>query len=291
MTETKQEAVAFFRYALIHPMLDPECVGKRRTDYTASVEGKEHDIPFSTRRYVREGTLITWLGRYRKYGIEGLKPKKRKDRGESRKIGPELGAEILSVKREHPEMTLAAAVQKVETEKPELCVEPVPMSSVYRFYNGSGAADNGNGDGKDRRRFEMEHCNDCWMLDAMDGPRAVCGNGKEPKKTHCFGIIDDKSRLVCHAEFYPDEKAESLLDCMWKAFNRRGLPRMLFTDNGSAMRDARLKLGCADLEIHLAYSRPYTPQGKAKIISAQFFYPHVSANHRSGNGLKDRRCG
>ncbi|MDD4008108.1 MAG: hypothetical protein PHO44_09030, partial [Sphaerochaetaceae bacterium] len=42
--------------------------------------------------------------------------------------------------------------------------------------------------------------------------------------------MDDKSRLVTHAQFYLNERTESLLDCMWKAFNRRGLPVRVYTD-------------------------------------------------------------
>ena len=57
----------------------------------------------------------------------------------------------------------------------------------------------------------------------------------------------------------------NLLDCMWKAFIRRGLPVRIFTDNGSAMRDNRLQLGLADLDVQLTYSTAYRPQGKAKI--------------------------
>jgi hypothetical protein len=52
------------------------------------------------------------------------------------------------------------------------------------------------------------------MVDATDGPKALVSGLKWPKTVYCFGAIDDKSRLVCHAEFYPDQKAESLLDCL-----------------------------------------------------------------------------
>jgi hypothetical protein len=41
------------------------------------------------------------------------------------------------------------------------------------------------------------------MVDATDGPKALVSGLKWPKTVYCFGAIDDKSRLVCHAEFYP----------------------------------------------------------------------------------------
>jgi putative transposase len=276
MTETKQEAVAYFRYALIHPMLAADCTGAKRREYLRQTAAREHDIPYSNRRHVSEGMLLAWFHSYRRYGIDALKPKGRSDSGGSRKIGTELGAALLLARREHPEQTITAVAQRVEREHPELCHGRIPAGSLYRFFSRNQDALR-TMETADRRRFEFEWCNDCWMVDATDGPKALVSGLKWPKTVYCFGAIDDKSRLVCHAEFYPDQKAESLLDCLWKAFNKRGLPRMILTDNGSAMRDARLKLGCAELEIHLSYSRPYRPQGKAKIerfwstLQMQFF--------------------
>lgn len=50
-----------------------------------------------------------------------------------------------------------------------------------------------------------------------------------------MGVIDDRSRLVCHLQWYPDETAQSLIHALCQAFMKRGLPRALMTDNGAAM--------------------------------------------------------
>jgi putative transposase len=50
-----------------------------------------------------------------------------------------------------------------------------------------------------------------------------------------LGVIDDRSRLVCHLQWYLDETAESLVHGLSQAFMKRGLPRALMTDNGAAM--------------------------------------------------------
>lgn len=47
--------------------------------------------------------------------------------------------------------------------------------------------------------------------------------------------IDDRSRLVCHLQWYLDETAQSLIHALCQAFMKRGLPRALMTDNGAAM--------------------------------------------------------
>ncbi|HKL57055.1 MAG TPA: DDE-type integrase/transposase/recombinase, partial [Sphaerochaeta sp.] len=142
----------------------------------------------------------------------------------------------------------------------------ISMSAIYRVFKDYDKEKKAR-KSKDMRRFQMENCNDVWMLDAMVGPKVtVVEDGKEKTITAMlWAFIDDKSRLITHGEFYRDQKAESLLCCLWEAMSKRGLPRKIFTDNGSAMKDNRLRLGCADLEISLSYAKIYTPTSKAKI--------------------------
>ena len=257
----KQEQTALFRYAVIFPLLDERLGPGDQARILDEISAKDYEIPFSTRRKVSRGTAARWLSLFRNGGIEALFPKERSDKGASRTIDTEVLNTVLATKREHPDWTVTAVVRKVEESENTT----IPVYSAYRALRDYDFLPK---DGENMRRFEMECCNDCWMLDAMHGPRArVDGEdgGSTLKKTFCFAFIDDKSRLITHAEFYLSESGDSLLDCMWKAFNKRGLPVKIFTDNGSAMRDSRLQLGLADLEVQLSYSTAYRPQGKAKI--------------------------
>lgn len=257
----KQEQVALFRYAVIFPLLDERLGSGEQERLLDEIAAKDYEIPFTTRRKVCRGTARRWLGLFRKGGIEALYPKGRSDKGTSRTLDVETLNTILATKREHPDWTVTAVVRKAEKDDGTA----IPIYSAYRALRDYDFLPK---DGENMRRFEMECCNDCWMLDAMHGPKVrVDGEGgaSSMRKSYCFAFIDDKSRLITHAEFYLSESGESLLDCMWKAFNRRGLPVRIFTDNGSAMRDTRLQLGLADLEVQLSYSTAYRPQGKAKI--------------------------
>ena len=53
-----------------------------------------------------------------------------------------------------------------------------------------------------------------------------------------LAVLDDKSRLCCHAQWYLQEDAESFVHGLQQAFLKRGLPRALMTDNGVG-RDGR----------------------------------------------------
>ena len=85
------------------------------------------------------------------------------------------------------------------------------------------------------------------------------------RKSYLIAFLDDHSRLIPHAEFYLSENLECYMKAFKKALLKRGLPRKLYTDNGSAMRSHHLEHVCASLGIALILARPYKPQGKGKI--------------------------
>ena len=79
-----------------------------------------------------------------------------------------------------------------------------------------------------------------------------------------LGVIDDRSRLVCHLQWYLDETAESLVHGLSQAFMKRGLPRALMTDNGAAMLAEETVTGLATLGIVHQTTLPYSPYQNAK---------------------------
>jgi putative transposase len=74
-----------------------------------------------------------------------------------------------------------------------------------------------------------------------------------------LGIIDDHSRLCCHAQWYLAEGAEELCHGLCQAFQKRALPRALMSDKGSAMLAAETTEGLARLSILHETTLPYAP--------------------------------
>ena len=62
---------------------------------------REYAIPGSERRHLGEKTIEAWYYAWRKDGIDGLIPKVRVDRGQSR-LTPALQEAVLAAKRENP---------------------------------------------------------------------------------------------------------------------------------------------------------------------------------------------
>ena len=103
-----------------------------------------------------------------------------------------------------------------------------------------------------------------WHLDFHHASRKVLTRSGELVKPLLLGVIDDRSRLVCHLQWYLDETAESLVHGLSQAFMKRGLPRALMTDNGAAMLADETVNGLAALGIVHQTTLPYSPYQNAK---------------------------
>ena len=77
-------------------------------------------------------------------------------------------------------------------------------------------------------------------------------------------VLDDHSRLCCHAQWYLSETAEDLVHGLSQAFQKRGLPRALMTDNGSAMLAEEFQQGLERLSVLHQPTLPYSPYQNGK---------------------------
>ena len=74
------------------------------------------------------------------------------------------------------------------------------------------------------RSFEVDYVHGLWHLDFHHGSRKIlCKNGQWHKPL-LLAILDDHSRLICHAQWYLDETVESLVHGFMQALQKRGLP-------------------------------------------------------------------
>ncbi len=83
----------------------------------------------------------------------------------------------------------------------------------------------------------------------------------------CLCIIDDYSRLICHAQWFVHENTQCLVHAFVQAIQKIGLPRALASDNGSAMIAAEFTQGLERLGIAHNLSQSYCPYQNGKIES------------------------
>lgn len=254
--------IALWRYQLIAPLLALK--GSPRGSQIRllrQIAAQTHDHPLCGPRRLHPRTLEDWLARYRRDGFDGLIPLPRKDQGKSRIIDETLAAHIERLATSHPSLDGPGLLAELRTLK--LPVLP-SLSSLYRFLRARGLDRRGAPPRADHRAFEFDLPGDCWQCDVMYGPAIAQADGKR-RKTFLIAVLDDHSRLICHAQFYYEQHLTALKDCLKQALLKRALPRRLYLDNGRIFRSRSLLALAAHLGLQLLHTRPYQPQGRAKL--------------------------
>lgn len=114
------------------------------------------------------------------------------------------------------------------------------------------------------RSYEAAHVHALWHLDFHSGSRRIVDSQGVWHTPKALCVIDDCSRICCHIQWYLDETAQSLIHGLTQAFHKRGLPRSLMTDNGSAMIAGETKNGLLQLGIEHETTLPYSPYQNGK---------------------------
>jgi transposase InsO family protein len=114
------------------------------------------------------------------------------------------------------------------------------------------------------RSYEATHVGALWHLDFHHGSLKVLTPGGQWLRPIALGILDDHSRLCCHVQWYLSETACDLVHGLSQAIQKRGLPRALLTDNGSAMVAEEVTEGLLRLGIVHERTLPYSPYQNGK---------------------------
>ncbi|TVQ28145.1 MAG: IS481 family transposase [Spirochaetaceae bacterium] len=264
MEKELAERIALFRFGVIAPLVDRHLSRGERERILGEITGAVWQIPGSPRSAVARSTVLKWVAAYRNSGgdIRSLEPRPRIDRGSSRSIDEESAAALVTLKRELPECSLQTLLTLARRRGALPPGFAASRQSIYRLFVRHGLAER-QVKPVDRRKFEAELPNDLWQSDWLHAPKVQVGGVL--RKTYLFAVLDDHSRLITHAQFYTSESIDSFRDCIIQALEKRGLPRRLYTDNGSAFRTHLLRYACARLGIALLHSRPGIPEGRGKI--------------------------
>jgi hypothetical protein len=86
MNDELRKKMALFKYSLIAPLITETFIQDNAKEYLIDVCSRRYDTPDGSQREFAPTTLKDWLRLYRLYGIDGLYPKRRSDKGNSRKL-------------------------------------------------------------------------------------------------------------------------------------------------------------------------------------------------------------
>ena len=262
MTLDQRQQIALFRYSVIAPletgMSDPSISNR---EFFRRAAAKTYTGPDGRPTTVGASTIEKWHRYFQKDGFNGLMPQSRKDEGISRKLDPDLQAQIRFLKSEHPRIP-AAEIHRKLIDNGSIRTGQVSASTIERFIRQIRRQED-SADGKDMRRYERPHINEVWYGDTCYGPYLSAGDGR--KRVFFIVLIDDASRFIVAGGVFFNDNYENLMSVIRSAVSKYGRPKLFSFDNGPSYRNKQMELLAARIGSSVHYCEPFTPTSKSKI--------------------------
>jgi len=280
-SQPTREAWARFRLQVIGPLLaSPPEHGHLQAEFER-LASKSYRHP-CTGEAVRFGpsTLERWYYLAKNHPedpMEALARKVPEHAGTHPSMSPALAAELCAQYEEHRGWSYRLHhdnLVALTAEKPELGESP-SYSTVLRFMKSRGfvrvrGKRRGHEKGerefesRERRSFEVQYVHGLWHTDYHEGSRRVLLPSGQWRKCYLLAFLDDRSRLGCHLQWYLAQTVETFIHGLMQAISKRGLPRALLSDNGSAMLAAETVQGLTRLGIAHFTTLPRCPEQNGK---------------------------
>lgn len=264
---------ARLRFAIIGPLLAaPPAKGHLQAALKELSERTwQHPVSGQPVRF-GVSTLERWLYAARAAGddpVTVLRTRIRADAGRSRQLSPTLMVAIEAQYKQHPSWSIQLHYDNLSAA---LGAAELPSyATVCRYFAAHGLRKlrrgvevNRHFAAREVRSFEVEHTNSLWHLDFHACSRNVLSTQGQWVKPFALCVIDDRSRLACHIQWFLDETTKSLVHGFSQALMRRACPRALMTDNGSAMMSEEFTNGLHELGIIHQPTLPRTPWANGK---------------------------
>lgn len=254
MEDQQRRDIAIFRYAVIREAADPALTPRQRGALVRQLAAKRHLTCDGRWVGVSRSTLDRWIRAWWAAGWPGLVPA-------PRPAGPRTDAQVLALavelKKENPQRT-AAHITAILAVSDTGGATP-SARTLQRHFARLGFNRRPVTPRRAYGRFEADEVNDLWTGDALHGPK-VAG-----RKTYLFAFIDDRSRALTGYRWGLSEDTMRLEAALRTGLAARGVPKVLYVDNGSAFASKQLTRACAVLGIRLTHSPPGEPAGRGKI--------------------------
>ncbi|MDZ7753534.1 MAG: DDE-type integrase/transposase/recombinase [Gammaproteobacteria bacterium] len=270
---------ARLRFAIIGPLLAaPPAPGQLRAALK-DLAAKTWRHPFTgLEMRFAASTLERWFyaARHAADPVRALRNQVRRDIGRFPSLSAEAVQALTTQYREHPGWTAQLHHDNLRVTLADAKSPSYP--SVRRYLKAQGlvrqrtpkrATDGAMAardwlEQREVRSYEVAHVLQLMHLDFHHGSRKVLTRRGEYVKPLLVGFIDDRSRFLCHAQWYTNERTEELVHGLCQALQKVGLPRSLMTDRGAAMISAEFTAGLHHLGIVHLPTLPYSPHVNGK---------------------------
>lgn len=255
---------ALFRYSVIASLLAPNDQQTLK-EQIQQLADRQWLRPDGQLVHIGFGTIEKWLYDYRRFGLEALHSRTRKDQGTHRSISDELAGCIEELLEANPKIKCNVLIGCLKGHRD---LQPLPsQSSLYRYIR-TLRANLPVPEPQERRSFEAPYANHLWQADIMYGPflpRRRANGSTRNEQTFLVAIIDDHSRLLCHGQFFFVQNLAAWLCTLRCAIEKRAIPFRLYCDNGQVFLSRQVKRIAAELGMQLLFTPVRDAPAKGKI--------------------------
>lgn len=298
---------AQFRLQVIGPLLASPAEPGALQEAIRELADRVYQHPFHGGKLLQVGfsTIERWYYQAKAAAdpLAVLSRKRRSDKGRRAALSDQLLALLEAQYTHYPRWTVQLHYDNLAAEvafKPELgkmpCYQTVRRRMLEKGWVRRYVSANPT-EGQRRawqrrisreiRSFEASHVHALWHLDFHQASLKVLDESGRWHTPVVCAVLDDRSRLCCHLQWYLAENAPNLIHALSQALLKRGAPRALMTDNGKAMLAEETKNGLARLGISHETTLPYSAyqNGKQEVFWAQL-EGRLMALLRGGEALR-----
>lgn len=215
-----------------------------------------------------ERTIRRYLSEYREKGFTGLIPKSRSAES-GRVIPPDILDEAIRLRKEVPSRSVSEIIRILEwdglIEQGSVKRSTLQENLQEKGFSGKHMAIYHNSGNLATRRFQKRSRNKLWHSDIKYGCYLPIGPNKKLQQVYLVAFLDDATRMILHAQFYPNLTSAIVEDCYRKAILKFGIPESVYYDNGKQYKTKWMSRTCAKLGVRLLFAKPYSPEGTGKI--------------------------
>lgn len=253
-----------FRFGVISPLLsqdDPRSLKERIEEQAERI----WTLADGRLRQYTPATIEDWYYDYRKGGFEALVNPPRSDKGTHRVISEDICQLIDKLLDDYPKLKSTNVIRQLNEQG--VCGKGSPSdATLFRYLR--KIRPQYTKVWQERLAFEAPYAGNLYQTDIMYGPHVMIRqpNGRKRKvQTYLLAIIDDHSRLICHAEFFVCQDLMTYLTVLEKAIRKRGIPDKIYCDNGKVFLSSQVKRIGAEIGSRVVHAKIRDAAAKGKI--------------------------
>ncbi len=264
-SQQRVQQIMDFRQSIVAELANPYLDHGQIKKLIAEKASQHYEMPWSSKSSLSQGTIRKWLEIYRHFGKEGLRPKRRADRGKSRLVAEQDEQVFTQYLQEHPELTATSAWKKLLDEGK--IDGQITSSSLSRLVQANGLVREQRLHNKVQEKslkFDFFYPLECVQADCLHGPLIPDGKGGRTKAI-MIAFIDDATRRIVYAEFTQSEHSLAFEKGIRHILSSQGKIVKLYVDNGPTFISNQTQRILDILQIQLIHATPNRPEGKGKI--------------------------